>query len=239
MSDPTLSIVTIARDKKEFEAWRQRLSEQTFDDYEICYSTTDGIPQAWNEAISKANGQIILFTETDTYPLHDDWLETVVDQYSDNADNVVHFGEFRGYNPFNFSNTAVSADLMKQYSLNESYAVGEDSELFARMDKEGVEFEHDLNVPVFHESKSTDKVLSRSFDYGRVKARCAINHGRLGPSKNTDNTTYNSSNRDRVLFFVERIKQVIMSQLASVLFFIGFGIEYISHLISGTNRETE
>lgn len=233
MSKPTLSIVTIARDDEELEEWKQRLSTQTFDDYEICYSTVDGIPEAWNEAISKANGRIVLFTETDTYPLHDDWLETVVERYTENDDGVIHFGEFRGYNPFNFSNTAMSADLIQQYPIDESYTVGEDSELFARMDKEGVQFEHNLEVPVFHEPKSRGKLMSRGFDYGRVKARCALNHGRLGPSTNTSNTTYdNNTLRDKLKFFSDRVDQVLISQIVGVLFFIGFGFEFIAHYLN-------
>jgi hypothetical protein len=237
MSTPVLSIVTIARDEEELDEWRQRLSTQTFDDYEVCYSTADGIAKAWNESLAQANGRIVLFTETDTYPIHDDWLETVVERYSEEDNGVVHFGEFRGYNPFNFSNTAVSADLIRQYPIDESYPVGEDSELFARMDKEGVKFEHDLVVPVFHEPKSTDKMVSRAFDYGRVKARSAMAHGRLGPSTNTSHTTHNSNDESRVRFFSERAIQVLMSRMVGLLFFVGFGFEYVAYYLSEL-RET-
>lgn len=238
MSDPTLSIVTIARDDEELEAWKQRLSTQTFDDYEVCYSTADGIPNAWNEALSEANGRLVLFTETDTYPLHDTWLETVVDRYSEEEQGVVHFGEFRGYNPFNFSNTAVSAELIQQYPIDESYAVGEDSELFARMDKEGVAFEHDLVAPVFHEPKSTRKMVSRGFDYGRVKARCALSHGRLGPSANTEHDTYDDEGGSKLRFFGDRAAEVVMTQAVSVLFFLGFGFEFATQCLQALEEKT-
>lgn len=236
MSTPRLSLVTIARNTDELNQWKERLENQSYEDYEICYSTAGDIPTAWNEAISQAEGELILFTETDTHPIHSDWLETVVSRYSDYHEGVVHFGEFRGYNPFNFSNTAISNEVMQDFEVDDSYPVGEDSELFARMDKNGVDFDHDPTVPVYHEPKSSGKSLSRGFKYGRVKARTALAHGRLGPSTNTTNSTFDDDQGSKLDFFAERISQIAIEQLTSLLFVVGFGFEIVQSFAKSKNK---
>ncbi|TVT94429.1 glycosyltransferase [Haloferax volcanii] len=226
-STPKVSIVIIGKNRSEIREWEERISNQSYENYEICYSTKPGIPQAWNDALGKVSGDIVLFTETDAHPLDNEWLEKIARNYSKNHEGVVHFGEFRGYNPFNFSNTAVSSDLITQYELSESFPIGEDSELFARMDKDGVDFDHDLSAPVYHEPKSSDKLLSRGFQYGKVKARCAHQHGRLGPSKNTENAVVSENEKSKIKFFTDRVGDILVDRIAGALFIVGFVYEYL------------
>jgi hypothetical protein len=226
---PVISIVIIAKSEKEIDNWKQKIEPQTYDNYEIVKSTKEGIPEAWSEAISKASGEILLFTETDTHPISPDWLETIVDEFEPESDNVVHFGEFRGYGSYNFSNLAMDPDLPKEFDIDNTLTVGEDTEWFARMDKKGINFDQRPTAPVYHHPRPIEREVSRSFEYGLTNAKTIYRHGRIGPGTNTSNTTIgsNSSLVDWFWLFFDRGKQVTLKFCSSVLYWAGLFIGLI------------
>lgn len=233
MDEPTLSVVTIGRSEDEIDRLREHLREQTYDDYEFVYSTEPGIPQAWNDALSRARGSIVVFTETDARPVFDDWLETIAEEFDPDEDDVVYFGEYRGPSSFNFANTALRRSLVEGRPLDESFPVGEDSEFFARLDKRGVRFDENRVSPVYHEAKSTSRYLSRSFEYGMADARCIVRHGRLGPKVATDLSVSDGDSDvlTELLVFWERLSTVLESAAAKVLYWSGFLVALGRHAV--------
>lgn len=220
---PFISVITIAEGEAEIKEWEEKIRPQTYDNFEIVTSTKEEIPEAWTEAISKSSGDILLFTETDTHPISQDWLETVSEEFDPESDDVVHFGEFRGYGSYNFSNLAMNPTLPEEYDIDSTFGVGEDTEWFARMDKEDVEFDQRPTSPVYHQPRPIEKELDRSFKYGLANARMIYKHGRIGPSTNTQNTTVDSDSSftSWLRLFYDRGKQVILEVYSSVLYWLG------------------
>jgi hypothetical protein len=53
---PKISVISIAKKDFEFEGLRKALANQTFQDFELVTLTKGTIPEAWNDAISRARG---------------------------------------------------------------------------------------------------------------------------------------------------------------------------------------
>ena len=148
-----VSVVAIAKDRGELDALRAALGRQTMKDWELVYSTRKGIPQAMNDAIRKAKGDIIVTTESDAIPLTDTWLEEMAKAVWDNDDNVLIRGMEVSPSSWCWCNLAAQSRILKSNPLDESYPIGEDTELFARLKSMGYRGVELPIAPVLHSRK--------------------------------------------------------------------------------------
>jgi hypothetical protein len=72
---PSVPVISIARSSEEFQPLRQALSRQTLCDFEFVGESGGTIPEAWNRAIVRAMGEILVFIEADASPVDEHWLE--------------------------------------------------------------------------------------------------------------------------------------------------------------------
>jgi len=172
---PKVSVICIAKSDEEFERLRDRLSQQTFKDFELVVSTAPSIPAAWNECLSRASGEILVFTESDAYPLYDTWLEEIVRKVEE---GVVLKGLEINPTDMNMCNLAAHAKTIGDARFDETFAICEDTEFFARLQTRGIRLEQVEGFPVVHVSSiSFRKTIGRSFLSGRLTARILRKYG--------------------------------------------------------------
>ena len=70
-------IELIPKEIRSHSAIKKNLTSQTYKDFEFVGSAKGTIPEAWNDAISRAKGDYFVFTETDARPLNNRWLEEI------------------------------------------------------------------------------------------------------------------------------------------------------------------
>jgi hypothetical protein len=172
---PRLSVISVAKNEREMEDLKDHLAKQRFRDFEFVFSTKGTIPEAWNDAISRSNGDFLVFTESDAWPLQDTWLEEI------NAhvrENVVMKGIEITPTDLDLCNLVCDRKIFSTMRFDEHFPVGEDTELFARMRKSGIVIEQVLGFPVVHEKKeSWKKTLHRAFSSGRFSMKIVFLHG--------------------------------------------------------------
>jgi len=199
---PKISVISIAKKESEFEKLRKALANQTFQDFEFVTSTKGTIPEAWNDAISRARGEIFVFIESDAFPLNNNWLEEIVKHARKNA---VLKGLEINPTSLNLSNLVCDASIFKKVRFDESFKVCEDTELFARLRKMGIEVGFVNAFPVVHISARTwRKTLSRALRSGMYYVKIVYLHGRKNIDDiNTQNFQSNYihpiSNRLRII----------------------------------------
>jgi len=173
---PKISVISIAKKESEFEKLRKALANQTFQDFEFVTSTKGTIPEAWNDAISRAKGEILVFIESDAFPLNDRWLEEIVKNWKKNA---VLKGLEINPTSLNLCNLVCDASIFKKVRFDESFRICEDTELFARLRKMGVEIGFVNSFPVVHVPTQTwKKTLSRGLRSGMYYMKIIYLHGR-------------------------------------------------------------
>ena len=132
---PLISVISIAKKEEDLIELRKCLSNQTFKDFEFVFSTKGTIPEAWNDAINKAKGDYFVFTESDSQPLNDHWLEEISKHLEKNI--MMKGLEIRPSN-LNMCNLVGDATIFKKMNFNEKFKVCEDTEFFARLKKNGI-----------------------------------------------------------------------------------------------------
>jgi glycosyltransferase involved in cell wall biosynthesis len=173
---PRISVISIAKNEEELDHLRRTLRNQTFRDYELITSTKGNIPEAWNDAISRASGDYLVFIESDASPLYDRWLEEVCQRMRRNA---VLKGLEINPTDFDMCNLVCDASILKTVRFDESFEIAEDTELFARLRKMGVPIEHVSGFPVVHRAEQTwRKTLTRAFRRGMLYMKIIYLHGR-------------------------------------------------------------
>jgi glycosyltransferase involved in cell wall biosynthesis len=243
-NSPTISVVTIALEEKEVKILEKKLSDQTYQDFEIVYSTKEGIPEAWNAAVSKASGSIIMFTETDAEPVSDRWLQHIASEVNVDDEKVIKFGEFGGGQAFDLGNTVVPRRVMERYEFDETFSVAEDNEIFARMDVDGVVFENRNKVPVFHKPTPMEQHLERGFDYGQYSMKCFYRYGRIGPSSRSplvSNDRNTGSLPAPIQFITSKLKSIVISILISLLFYLGVlygAVRYLPEYLRDNHKDS-
>src|SRR3970040_1550206 len=80
---PKVSVISIALRAEDFTPLRQALARQTFQDFEFVGEIGGTIPEAWNRAIARAQGEILVFAETDVQLVNENWLEELVTHIPD------------------------------------------------------------------------------------------------------------------------------------------------------------
>lgn len=173
---PKISVISIARKVGELENLCKALKNQTFQDFELIISTKGTIPQAWNDAVSKASGEFLVFIESDAIPLNNQWLEEIV-KFA--KKNTLLKGLEINPTDLDMCNLVCDALIFKQIRFDESFRIAEDTELFARLRKIGVKIEYINAFPVIHNPKQTwRKTLSRSFKQGMFYMKIIYLHGK-------------------------------------------------------------
>jgi glycosyltransferase involved in cell wall biosynthesis len=199
---PKVSVISIAKRDSDFERLRKALDQQTFRDFEFITSTKGSIPEAWNDAISRAKGEIFVFIESDAFPLSNNWLEEIVKHFKKNA---VLKGLEINPTSLNLCNLVCDASIFKNVRFDESFKICEDTELFARLRKMGVEIGFVNAFPVVHvPARTWRKTLSRAFRNGMYFMKIIYMHGRENiDDVNTQNFQSNYihpiSNRLRII----------------------------------------
>jgi glycosyltransferase involved in cell wall biosynthesis len=217
---PKISVISIARDEKELNGLKEALSKQTYKDFEFVISTRGTIPEAWNDAISRAKGEFLVFTESDARPLSDNWLKEISEYLEKNT--IIKGLEIRPSN-LNMSNLVADAAIFKTMKFDENYPVGEDSELFARLHVTGIRIKWVNAFPVIHTpSISWKKTLSRSFRYGRLQMKIIYLHGRENMQDiNTQNLNENQ---------IHPVSNSIRIITGNVLFLLGLVFGSLYHM---------
>jgi glycosyltransferase involved in cell wall biosynthesis len=223
-----VSVITIAKKEKELEPLKNVLRKQTFKGFEFVTSTKEGIPQAMNDAINKAKGEIIIVTESDALPLSNKWLEEMVKAVREhNKNDPEKRTIIRGVEvsplPWCWCNFACYSSVLKNNKIDESYPFAEDTELFARLKKMGyIGLELPI-APVFHkrQSKGFWKPIKKSFTYGKLLTRITLQYGNVG---------FGSEKKESINIF-EREIRIILSRISFLLgTAVGFVIYYFRRL---------
>jgi len=182
-----VSVVSIARNRRELEPLMEGLRNQTFEDFEFVHTTGMRIPQGWNDAISKANGEIIITVDSDVEMLSDTWLEEMVEaveKYNEDdpeKKTIIKGIEISPRLPWTWCNVGCYADVLKRNRVDESYPIAEDTEFFTRLKKLGFRGLRLPVAPILHErSQEFGKIMRRSFKYGGLHARIHSEYGFIG-----------------------------------------------------------
>ncbi|MEM2613561.1 MAG: glycosyltransferase [Nitrososphaerota archaeon] len=227
---PKVSVISIAKSDAEFERLREALERQTFRDFEFITSTKGSIPEAWNDALSKAKGEIIVFIESDAFPLNERWLEEIVENWRKGA---VLKGLEINPTSLNLCNLVCDADIFRKVRFDESFKCTEDTELFARLRKMGVEVGFVNAFPVVHvPSRTWRKTLSRSFRSGMYFMKIMYMHGK----ENLDDINTQNFKSNYIHPISNRIRIIVENILVLLGLLVG-AIVYIPLLIKKRGSE--
>jgi GT2 family glycosyltransferase len=170
MSHPKVSVVCIAVHPEEFLAVKEYLKKQSYQDYEFIGEVGGTIPDAWDRAVKRAVGDILVFTETDAKPVNERWLEELVSAITDNK-TIIKGLEITG-TPLDFSNLAAPRSAFDDNEFDRRFKWAEDTELFSRLKLQGYRFRQIEAAPVIHLRKNASKrYIRRAFRYGLYWAR--------------------------------------------------------------------
>jgi glycosyltransferase involved in cell wall biosynthesis len=216
---PKISVISIAKRESDFERLSKSLDKQTFRDFELVTSTRGTIPEAWNDAISRAKGEILVFVESDAFPVSNNWLEEIVKHAKKNA---VLKGLEINPTDLNLCNLVCDASIFKNIRFDESFKVREDTELFARLRKMGVEVGFVNAFPVVHiPTRTWRKTLSRALRSGMYYVKIIYMHGRKNIDDiNTQNFQSNYINpiSNRLRIIVENILILLGLPLGAIIY---------------------
>ncbi len=167
---PRVSVLSIAKNVKDFDELSNELQKQSFQDFEFIGESGEPIPETWNRAIQQANGEILVFVEVGARPVNECWLEelvtNVVDEYT-----IVKGLEVTS-TPLDPSSLAGYRQAFIDHPFDEGYTWSEDTELFCRLKENGYNFIQLDRAPVIHLAKPGSKTfLRRSFRYGLFWSR--------------------------------------------------------------------
>jgi GT2 family glycosyltransferase len=229
---PKLSIISIAKNDGEFRSLRTALANQTFRDFEFLTSTKPSIPEAWNDATAKAKGEFLVFTESDALPFDNCWLEDIVAHAKEGC--VLKGLEIVPYG-LNLCNLVCDASILRQIRFDETFKICEDTELFARLRKNGVNIEYASSFPVIHSRAETwKKTLSRGVRKGMYLVKIDYLYG------NARDISARNFERSRLHPVSNRLR-IIVEQALVLLGFVVGSVRYSPILIKRRltqNRES-
>ena len=216
---PKISVISIAKKDSDFERLRKALNEQTFRDFELVTSTKGSIPEAWNDVISRARGEILVFVESDAFPLSNNWLEEIAKHARKNA---VLKGLEINPTDLNLCNLVCDANIFKKVRFDESFKVREDVEIFARLRRMGVEVGFVNAFPVVHvPTRTWRKTLSRALRSGIYYMKIIYMHGRKNVDDiNTQNFRSNYINpiSNRLRIIVENLLILLGLPIGAIIY---------------------
>jgi len=166
----SVSVISIALSEKDFEALKDNLASQSFRDFEFIGEVGGTIPEAWNRAIRRARGEILVFTETDAQPVNQHWLAELVEQVQRTSAIVKGLEVTQA--PLDMSNLAGYRQTFLDNPFDEKFLWAEDTELVCRIKNEGHAIIQLDCAPVIHLQKSRSRRhIRRAFRYGLYWAR--------------------------------------------------------------------
>jgi len=203
-----VSVVVIGKNNEDIDELKEYLKHQTFKDFEIVSSTKKGIPQAWNDAIRKAKGDIIITTETDARPVNNHWIDDLVKAIEQYDDKTIIRGLEVNPTHWRNANIVARASLFKENPFDEHYSIAEDTEFYARLrSKDYLGLELPI-APVIHERKASAwKLIKNSFLYGIYQVRIQKKYGQNGFK-----TTFKGN--PSILTVIGRELSIIISRIA-------------------------
>ncbi len=167
---PQVSILSIGKQEGDLKPFLQILENQTFKDFEIIFEETKSFPEAWELAIQKAKGEILVFLEAGSVPVDERWLEELIQDAVD--EKTIVKGLEICTSPLNPSSLAGYRTAFLEHPFDESFFWAEDSELFCRLKANGYNFKQLNSAPVVHFSKPGSKTyVRRAFRYGLYRSR--------------------------------------------------------------------
>jgi glycosyltransferase involved in cell wall biosynthesis len=221
---PKISVISIAKKEDELEDLRRALANQTFRDFELITSTKGTIPEAWNDAISRAKGEFLVFIESDATPLNNQWLEEIVKIAKK---NTLCKGLEINPTDLDLCNLVCDASIFKRVRFDEDFQIGEDTELFARVRKMGIKIEHTKAFPVVHNPGQTwRKTLSRGLKKGMFFMKIIYLHGR----DNIDDVNTRNFRGNYINPISNRVRIITENVLVLLGLFIG-AIRYLPIVI--------
>jgi GT2 family glycosyltransferase len=227
---PKVSVISIAKRNSDFERLRKALEQQTFRDFEFITSTKGSIPEAWNDAISRAKGEIFVFIESDAFPLSNNWLEEIVKHFKKNA---ILKGLEINPTSLNLCNLVCDASIFKNVRFDESFKVCEDTELFARLRKMGVEIGFVNAFPVVHiPARSWKKTFSRALRNGIYYMKIIYMHDR----GNIDDVNTQNFQSNYIHPISNRLRIIVENILVLLGLFVG-AVIYIHILVKRKLKE--
>ncbi len=219
-----ISIVSIAREDEEFDRLRLALADQTFKDFEFVTSTKGTIPEAWNDAISRVKGEIIVFTESDALPLRKNWLEEIVRTAEK---GTILKGLEINPTDLDLCNLVCDASILKKEKFDKNFHIAEDVELFARLRKMGTEIRFVNSFPVIHSHSQTwKKTWSRGLKLGMYFMKVVYLHGR----KNIDDINTRNFKGHQIHPVSNRVRIIVENILVLLGLFFG-SIRYLPILV--------
>jgi glycosyltransferase involved in cell wall biosynthesis len=212
---PKLSVISIAKNEGEFEPLRQALARQTFRDFEFVTSTKPSIPEAWNDAISRAMGEFLIFTETDARPQSDEWLEEAVMNARKGC--VLKGLEIRPAD-LDLCNLICDASVFQKVRFDETFKICEDTELFAHLRKNGVIIDYVSGFPVVHVPlQHWRKTLTRGLRIGMYHMKIIYLHGR----RNIDDINTRNFRSNYIHPVSNRLRIMVENALVLLGLFVG------------------
>ena len=162
---PKVSVISIALKSEEFLPIIENLSRQTYQDYEFVGEAGGTIPEAWNRAIQRARGELVVLTETDATPLDERWLEEMVTSLLEEKMFVKGLEVTSTF--WNLSNLAIHRKAFFENQLDESFGWAADHEILCRLQTQNYRLVQLHRAPVVHLKKSSSRhYLRRGFLYG-------------------------------------------------------------------------
>jgi hypothetical protein len=175
---PSVPVISIARSSEEFQPLRQALSRQTLCDFEFVGESGGTIPEAWNRAIVRAMGEILVFIEADASPVDEHWLEELANSVP-NEKTIVKGLEVTD-STWDMANLAAHRNVFADARFDESFRWAEDTELFCRLNRQGFDLLKVNAAPVIHLRRPSAKRVRRAFRYGLYWAKLNHRYGHYG-----------------------------------------------------------
>jgi glycosyltransferase involved in cell wall biosynthesis len=189
---PETSVICIAKNANEVKSLKAALKKQTYRNFEFVFSDKKGIPQAWNDAISRANGKIMIITESDAMPLDKKWLELMVKAVKKHGRKAIIRGIEVSPMPWCFCNLGCYSEVLKKYRLDERFSIAEDTDLFSRLRKDGYRGLELPIAPVFHKRKNRGFIgsIKQHYTYGKLLVMINQKYGFIDFSKNDSESSF-------------------------------------------------
>lgn len=194
---PLVSVILIARTEEELEPVRQKLANQDYPRVEICTSTAPGFAAAYQDAMDKAAGDVLVFTETDCEALSPRWLSELVAAVE--PDTVVHGLTVTDTTP-NMASLALPADVARRFPRNPAYGAAEDTEWILRMQEAGIRYRQLDRAAVIHRRPFIRRaMMDRAYGYGRDWVRLSRRYGYVSVEDLTERAATDREVAERTL----------------------------------------
>jgi hypothetical protein len=162
---PMVSVIVIGTEQAEYGLLQSILALQTYQDYEFICETDNRISDAWQRAVARARGEILVFLAPGARPVDNRWLEELVAGVSD--ERTIVKGLEVTSSPLDPSSLAGYRQAFLEHPFDENFPWSEDTELFCRLKSDGYRFVQLECAPVIHLSKPGSRTYRRrAFRYG-------------------------------------------------------------------------